>query len=326
VPLAVDLLGDILLNSTFAEEELARERQVIIQEIGQAIDTPDDIIFDRFQETAFPGQALGRSILGHADVVRSISREAVASYMKRHYGGERMVLAAAGAVDHDRLVALAQAAFQDLPRGSAATAQPARYDGGDYREARGIEQTHLLIGLPGGSLLDDQFYAEQVLATLLGGGMSSRLFQEVRERRGLAYTVGTVPMSYSDGGVFGIYAACAPRDGRELGDVVCDEILRVAEDITAEEVTRAKTQLKAHLMMAMESTGMRAEAVANHLLLFDKPLSPEDIIAQVDAVSLDDVTAQATGLRRGRPTVTAIGPIQDLAPYDEIARRLPEAA
>jgi hypothetical protein len=180
LPLAVDLLADILQHSAFDEAELARERGVVVQEIGQVQDTPDDLVFDLFQETAFPGQPLGRSILGPAELVAAMPRSALVDYMAQHYGPSRLVLSAAGKVEHERLVELADRLFRELPTPAVEQISPARYESGERREDRELEQVHLLIGLPAFSYLDDDFYALQVFSTMLGGGMSSRLFQEVR--------------------------------------------------------------------------------------------------------------------------------------------------
>ena len=213
VPLAVDLLADILQHSVFDEEELARERGVVVQEIGQVNDTPDDLVFDQFQETAFPGQALGRSILGPPEVVAAMPRTTLVDYMARHYGPKRMVLAAAGKIEHERVVDLGERLFRELPAAGDDQGEPAEYRGGERREERDLEQAHLLLGLPAFAYTDDDFYALQVLSAMLGGGMSSRLFQEVRENRGLAYSIFSFASCYRDTGL--------PRDlcrHRRAGD------------------------------------------------------------------------------------------------------------
>ena len=217
VPLALDLLADILQHSTFDPEELERERAVVIQEIAQVNDTPDDLVFDRFQETAYPDQPLGRSILGPPERVGSYSRDALAGYMAAQYRAARMVLVGSGRIDHDGLVAAAEEAFTALPEGPTAAPAAAVYGGGDCRIVRDLEQAHLVVGFDGVAYDDDDFYALQVLSTLLGGGMSSRLFQEIRERRGLAYSVFTFSSSYADGGIFGVYAGAGEDRARRAG-------------------------------------------------------------------------------------------------------------
>jgi predicted Zn-dependent peptidase len=204
--LAVDILADIVQNAKLDAEELERERAVVIQEIMQSHDTPDDIVFDRFQEAAFPRQPIGRSVLGTAELIRNIPREALVAYVNAHYRASGIVLAAAGRIEHDRLLALANDAFGRLEAGAAKQREPAVYVGGDCRENRDLEQAHIILGFEGLAYRDPDFYALSVLSTLLGGGMSSRLFQEIREKRGLVYSIYSFPSSFVDGGVFGIYA------------------------------------------------------------------------------------------------------------------------
>lgn len=320
--LALDILADILQHSVFDAEELSRERAVVLQEIGQANDTPDDIIFDHFQETAFPDQPLGRPVLGSAEIVRNLSRDAVAGYLGAHYGGPRMVLTAAGAVDHDRLIAQAAEAFRDLPAVAPSGPQAARYAGGDFRRNRDLEQLHLIVGFDGVGYHDPDFYAESVLSTLLGGGMSSRLFQEIREKRGLVYSIYSFSSFYVDGGIFGIYAGTGEEDVTELLPVLCDEIVKVAEDATEEEVSRARAQMKASLLMGLESTMARAEQVAQQMLIYGHPQGLEEIVAKLDAVDVEAVRRVARRLRNGPPTIAALGPTGRLESHDSIRSRL----
>ncbi len=322
VPLALDIVADILQHSVFDEGELARERTVVLQEIGQAEDTPDDIIFDHFQSRAYPDQALGRPVLGTAEIVGSLSREAIRGYMREHYSGERLILCAAGKVDHDRIVELAAKAFVDLPREGAAPTDTARYVGGDFRQARDLEQVHLVLGFPGVGYADPDYYAATVYSTLLGGGMSSRLFQEIREKRGLVYSIHSFASSYVDGGLFGIYAGTGETEVAELVPLVCDEVVRAADTIDAEEVRRARAQLKAGILMAREGPSARCEQLAQQLLVYGRPLPMDEIIARVDAVDVEQVAAVARRLRTGPLTLAALGPIDQVEPYDAIAARL----
>ena len=258
-PLALDILSDMIQHSTLDAEELVRERTVVLQEIGQSADTPDDIIFDHFQATAYPGQAIGRPVLGSAEIVGALPREALVDYIAGHYGAPGMVLSAAGRIEHDRMVDLAMKAFGDLPSGAPPKPETARYTGGDFREDRDLEQMHLVLGFDGVGVHDPDFYAHSVLSTLLGGGMSSRLFQEVREKRGLVYSIYTFTGGYHDGGLFGVYAGTGEDEVAELVPVVCDEIAKVGADVTEDEVARARAQLKAGTLMALESTMSRCE-------------------------------------------------------------------
>jgi predicted Zn-dependent peptidase len=321
VALAVDILGDILQHSVFDPAELERERAVVLQEIGQAEDTPDDIIFDHLQEACYPDQPLGWSILGTEDTVAGMPRDALAGFMGRHYGAPRMVLVAAGAVEHADIVRLAEATFGGL-RGEAADGYlPAQYAGGELRLPRELEQVHFALALPGVAYADPDFYVSQVLSTLAGGGMSSRLFQEVRERRGLCYSVFSFASSYVDGGTFGVYAGTGETEVAELVPVICDELAKIAGDATEEEVARARAQLKAGMLMSLESSSSRTEQLARQLLIYGRPLAVEEIVAKVDAVDAAAVRRVTARLLAGRPAVAALGPIGRLASYGDIAAR-----
>lgn len=322
VPLAFDVLSDMLQHSRFAPDELDKERQVIIQEIGQAEDTPDDIIYDQWIATCFQGQALGRPILGTAEVIADLPRQALLDYVGRHYGPANMVIAAAGRVEHDRVVDMAQRLFDRLPTADVPAPTSASYVGGESREERDLEQAHVVLGFPGVPLTDDDYFASQVLSTLLGGGMSSRLFQEVREKRGLVYTIHSFAWPMTDAGLFGIYAGTAPERVGELVPVVCDEIGRLSGSLTEEEVARARAQLKASQLMGLESTTSRAEQLANGLLVFGRPMPADEIIAKVDAVDIPALRRVASRVFGGRPTLAALGPLAALEPYDRIVARL----
>ena len=320
VPVAVDLLGDILQHSTFDESELARERTVVLQEIGQVHDTPDDLVFDLFQETAFPGQAIGRSILGPPEIVGGMPRQALVDYMGRHYGGPRMVLAAAGKVDHDQLVRLAEEHLAELPAPGAALApEAARYEGGELRQARDLEQAHVILGLPAFSYHDEDFYALQVLSTALGGGMSSRLFQEIRENRGLAYSVVSFASNYADTGFLGVYAGTGENETAELVPVICDQLHELVGQPSEDELQRARAQLKASLMMGLESSFAQSEELARQLLIFGRRIPEDEVIEKIDAV--DAAAIRRVGervLAAGQPTVTAIGPVRHLPDFERV--------
>ncbi|MBP2298082.1 M16 family metallopeptidase [Azospirillum picis] len=321
-PLALDILSDMIQHSTLDAEELVRERTVVLQEIGQSADTPDDIIFDHFQSTAYPGQAIGRPVLGSAEIVGALPREALVDYIAGHYGAPGMVLSAAGRIEHDRMVDLAMKAFGDMPGGAPPKPEPARYTGGDFREDRDLEQMHLVLGFDGVGVHDPDFYAHSVLSTLLGGGMSSRLFQEVREKRGLVYSIYTFTGGYHDGGLFGVYAGTGEDEVADLVPVVCDEIAKVGADVTEDEVARARAQLKAGTLMALESTMSRCEQLGQQILIYDRPVPVDEIVSKIDAVDREAVVKAAGRLRASRPTVAALGPIDKLESYDRIAERL----
>ncbi|MGO4128091.1 M16 family metallopeptidase [Inquilinus sp. YAF38] len=321
-PLALDILADILQNSVFDETELGRERAVVLQEIGQAIDTPDDIIFDQFQEAAFPDQPIGWPVLGTADIVGSLPREAIAGYIGRNYGADTMVLVASGNVDHDRLAEQAERLLTSLPAKAEARTSPAAYQGGEHREERDLEQLHLVLGFPGLSYTDPDFYAASVLSTLLGGGMSSRLFQEIREKRGLVYSIYSFTSAYQDGGLFGIYAGTGETEVEELLPVLCGEIGRVVGDAAEDEVARARAQIKAGLLMSLESTMARAEQLGQQMLIFGRPVPPEEVVAKIDAIDAAAVRRVAERVFRTAPTLAALGPVGRLESYDAIRARI----
>ena len=321
-PLAVDILADILQQSTFDPDELARERSVVLQEIGQAHDTPDDVVFDHFQTTAFPDQPLGRPVLGDAELVRTMPREAIVGYMNDAYGSGGMVLSAAGMIEHDHLVELARTLFRDLPESKPLDNDTAAYAGGAYLEDRELEQVHLTVGFPGLGLHDPDLYAASVLSVLFGGGMSSRLFQEIRERRGLVYSIHCYGSYYSDCGLFGIYAGTGEEEVAELMPVLCDEILRLADSLEEGEIQRARSQLKAATLMSLESTGARAEQIGEQVLIFGRPLPVSEIAQRIDAVDVAAVARVARRIFVGHPSLAAIGPLRRMMDYDSFAGRL----
>ncbi len=320
--LAVDIIADIVQNPVMAPDELARERDVIVQEINQAHDTPDDIVFDHFQKTAFPDQGLGLPVLGSAELVQGMERKAILDYMGGHYNPRRMVLAAAGRVDHQRLVGLAEAAFESAAPGPDISHDSCRYAGGDYREQRDLEQVHLVFGFEGVAFQDHDFYALSVFSTLLGGGMSSRLFQEIRENRGLVYNIYSFVSCYNDGGLFGIYAGTGEDQVEDLIPLVCEEMGKACERVTDEEVARTRAQLKASILMSLESTTSRCEQAARQLMVYGRPIPVSEIVERIEAVDADAVIAAARRLRTSRPTFTALGPLERIETYQRLAERL----
>ncbi|MBI3711334.1 MAG: insulinase family protein [Proteobacteria bacterium] len=322
LPLALDVLADILLRSVLDPEELARERVVVLQELGQAQDTPDDIIFDHFQETAFPKQALGRPVLGRAEVIESASRDVLLAYRQRHYGGVNMVLAASGRVEHDAFVAMAQRALAELAPAADMAREPARYIGGEFRAEKELEQAHLVWGFPGVAYDDPDYFACAVLSTLLGGGMSSRLFQEIREKRGLCYSIYSFANPFLDGGVFGIYAGTGEKEITELTAALAAELKGVMRPPPEPELKRARAQMKAGLLMSLESSNARMDALGSQLLIFGRPIATEEISARIDAVNAQDTARVAARIFAGQPTLAAMGPLDALEPLDRWVARL----
>jgi predicted Zn-dependent peptidase len=323
VELAVDILADILQHSVFDEAELARERVVIAQEIGEAADVPDDVIFDEFQAAAFPDQPMGRSILGEAEIIERMQRGDVIDYMSRHYAAPIMVVSAAGNLDPAKFSAAVEARFAGLPSRAAENGiDRAAYRGGEFREVRDLEQAHFVLGFEGISFAEPDFFALQVLSTLLGGGMSSRLFQEIRESRGLAYTIYSWAQSYTDTGLFGVYAGTGEEQLPELVPLVCDELVKVTRSVTGAELARARAQMKAGMLMSLESTYSRCEQLARQLHIFGRPLDLSEIVAKIDEVDEAAVRRVAARMLASRPTLSALGPVSSLESFDKIAARL----
>ena len=323
VPLALDVLADILSDSTFEPQELQREQNVIVQEIGAVEDTPDDLVFERMHETAFPGQPVGRSILGTPETVRSIDAAGLRAYLARNYRGPNMLVAAAGAIEHETIVAEAEKHFAGFNGPAAPAPEPARFDGGTRVEKRDLEQVHIALALQGVSTRDEQLYNLQVFTSVLGGGMSSRLFQEVREKRGLCYSISAFHMPYSDTGLFGLYAGTDERDAPELMSVVINQIGLATENLSEAEVARAKAQMKAGLLMALESSEARLGQLARQMLAYGRPIPLDEIVAKVNAVTVE--SARAAGrmlIGRGRPAIAALGPGHSLESAAAIAEGL----
>jgi predicted Zn-dependent peptidase len=323
VPLALDVLSDILANPTFEPDELVREQNVIVQEIGACEDTPDDLVFDHLQETAFPGQPVGRSILGTPDTVRSFDSARLRAYLSRNYRAPDMVVAAAGAVDHESVVAEVARRFESFSGPPAPAPEPARFGGGARIEPRDLEQAHIALALEGVPQKDPTLYSLQVFTSVVGGGMSSRLFQEVREMRGLCYAIYSFHMPYSDTGFFGLYAGTDAKDAPELMRVVVDQIAEAAETVSEAEVARAKAQMKAGLLMALESSGARAEQLARQMLAYGRPIPLEEIVSRIEAVTVETTRAAGRALITGsRPAVAALGPGRGLETAAMIAESL----
>ncbi len=320
--LGADIIGDILTHSAFAPEELERERGVILQEIGQANDTPDDIIFDHFQETAFRDQPMGRPTLGTEAIIRDLSRDSIAGYMRRHYAAGNAVVAAAGNLEHDEVLRLVGEHFSDLPAVMPHQASACRYTGGEFREERDLDQVHITLGFPSVPYGDPDYYPTLLLSTLLGGGMSSRLFQEIREKRGLVYSVYSFNAPFMDSGLFGIYAGTGEKEAGELMPVALEELRLVQSTVRQAEVDRARAQVKASLLMSLESTGSRCEQLARQIQVFGRPVPTAETVAKLAAVGVADVQRAAARIFRGAPTLAVMGPAEKVPSLSAIVERL----
>jgi predicted Zn-dependent peptidase len=308
VPLALDVLADILSEPAFDREELTREQNVIIQEIGAVADTPDDLIFEHLQVIAFPNQPLGRSILGTASTVRSFDGIRLRDYLGRHYRAPDMVIAAAGAVDHAAVVAEVERRFASFNGPAGPAPEPARFVGGARVEKRELEQVHIALALPGLAQTDPALYSLQMFNNVLGGGMSSRLFQEAREKRGLCYSIYSFHAPYSDVGLFGLYAGTDAADACELVRLIVDQIADATETISEPEIARAKAQMKAGLLMALESSGERVGQLARQMMVWGRPMPLNEVVEKVEAVTVESARAAGRALlANGKPAIAVLG-------------------
>ena len=322
---ALDVLGDILTDSVFDAAELAREKGVILQEYAGIEDTPDDVVYDAFTEAAFPDQPIGRPIIGRPETIQSFDEAGIRAYLAREYTPARVVVAAAGAVEHEAFVAAAERHFGAMPKSAAPEAIPGTYRGGERRMPRKLEQANLVLGLPGLSFRDDAYYALHMFSQVLGGGLTSRLWQEVRETRGLAYEIQAFHWPFSDCGLFGIGAATSGADLPELVEVTLAATARAARDLDTVEIARAKAQLKVSLLSALETPGGRIERNARQILAWGRVIPADEVIAKVDAVTVDHVRAAGLAVLAGAPTLAAIGPIKKLPALDRITAALRSA-
>jgi predicted Zn-dependent peptidase len=306
--IALEILSDILQNPTFPPEELEMERGVILQEISQTQDTPDDIIFDHFQNVAFTGKSLGRPILGPVDVVSRLSADDLRGYRSKYYNADNMVFAAAGNVDHDELLRLADEYFSKFKTNATPVHdEQYQYMGGSYSDIRDLEQTHAIIGFNGLPSLDEDYYTLAILSSILGGGMSSRLFQEVREKRGLAYSIYAFSSSYKRNGIFGVYSATSADKLAELSDVIIGELTKICENIHEDELNRTKAQFRASLLMVDESNSASCEQIVHQALIFNKIIDRSEILEKINRITADDVKKLAVKIISSSVSVATVG-------------------
>jgi predicted Zn-dependent peptidase len=319
VPLALDLIADIVLNPVFDPREIEIERGVILQEIGQANDTPDDIIFDWLQGTAYPDQPLGRPILGQGDLVKRFDTSDFNTFLNTHYGPDQLILSAAGAVDHDAIIGMAEQAFGHLTPRPQIPPAPGRFHTGTHTQIKDLEQAHFTLAFEGPGYRSDDFYTAQIYATALGGGMSSRLFQEAREKRGLCYTIFAQAGSFDDTGMLTIYAGTSGDDLPELMRVTTDELRHVADDLDMAELNRARAQLKAGMLMGLESPSARAERHARVLSIWGRIPDLSEVIDRLDSVSLDQTRDYGRAMVQSNQAAMALyGPVDNALALPQI--------
>lgn len=322
VGLALDVIGDIVMNPAFHEADIETERHVILQEIGQALDTPDDIVFDWLQEVSYPGQAFGRTILGPEERVAAFGRQDLQGFVAENYGPAQMILAAAGGVDHDAIVAQAEAMFGHLTARPQKAFEPARFQGGERREVKDLEQVHFAMAFDAPGYRHPDVYTAQVYAMTMGGGMSSRLFQKIREERGLCYSIFAQSGAYEDAGQITLYAGTSAEEIDDLAALTMDELKRAADDMSEAEVARAKAQIKAGMLMGLESPSSRAERIARLLAIFGRVPTVEEAVAKIEAVSVADVRRYGGELTQAGAALALYGPVEGAPELAAMKERL----
>lgn len=322
LPLALDVLADIIQNSTMPEDEIERERDVILQEIGMCHDTPDDIIFDNYYEQAYAKQTIGAPILGTTKIIKKMDRETLIGFTKRFYCPSNLVICAAGNITHDAFIKQVESLFNALPANENYARLQANYTGGEHRSEKDLEQAHIILGFEGIARTHELYYAAQTLSTLLGGGMSSRLFQEVREKRGLVYSIYSFHTAHQDSGQFGIYAGTGPDKISELMPVVCEEIKKLAQSLEETEINRAKAQLRTSTLMGLESMMSRADQNAKSVLQRGYVRSTDETIREINAVNAALLRTTAEKIFASPPTLAALGPLEELEDFASIRSKL----
>lgn len=304
--LGLDVLSDIFLNSEFNPKEVEKEKNVILEEINMYEDTPDELVHDMAQELVLPSHPLGRTVLGTQTSIKDMKRDYLLTYIKERYTGDNIVISAAGNVEHDELVQKVANKFSELPaKGRKYDLSPPVYNNSFFIKEKDVEQVHLNIALPGIDIFDDDIYSLHVLNSLLGGGMSSRLFQEIREQRGLAYSVYSYHASFLDFGLFGIYAASTPANAQQVVETSLLELKKLTDgDISDKEIQNNKTQLKGGLLLGLENIGSRMSRLGRSELVYDRVVSAEEVADKVMAVKKEDIIILAKKLFK--PDLTSI--------------------
>ncbi len=320
--IGIDVITDNLQNSTFDEKELERERGVILQEIGMYLDDPSEMVGDYWQRTAYPDQSLGRLIIGKKSIIQNIERKKIIDFMEHNYHPNKMIVSAAGNINHDELVEKISKSMINLPKGNLVERKKASYKGGEYREEKELEQIHLTLGFEGLDFYDENFYALKIYTAIMGAGMSSRLFQEIREKRGLVYSIYASSPSFSDTGTFQVVAGTGAEEIKELLPVLCDELANAPKNLTEKEIEKSKTQLKTSILMSKESTMSNAANSVHQISTFGKLIEVNEIIDKIDNVTKNSIEKIANKIISSKPTISSIGPIKQLESLEKIEKRL----
>ena len=318
----IDVISDILQNSTFESQELEKERGVILQEIGMYLDDPSEMVGDYWQRTAFPNQSIGRLIIGKKEIIHSIQREKIVNFMQSNYHPTKMVVSAAGKINHDEFVEQISNSMTNLPKGKISDRIKATYKGGEYREDKKLEQIHVILGFEGLDFFDDDIYALKIYSAIMGAGMSSRLFQEIREKRGLVYSIYASARSFYDTGTFQVVAGTGKEEITELLPVLCSELLNAPKNLTEKEIEKSKTQLRAATLMASESTMSNAAVAVHQLFTEGKLIDIQETIEKINKVTKSSIEKVANKILSSKPTIASIGPIKQLETLDKIQKRL----
>ncbi len=307
IPLGLELIADMIQRPHFTTGELEREKDVVLQELGEARDTPNDIIFDDLQAAAFADQALGRAVLGEEASIAAVTVDDLHDWRLGRYRAESLILVAAGKVDHQQLVALAEERLGGLPRGKVDVPEAARFTGGASVGRRSSDQAHLALGFPAPGNLAEDYFASRFFSDVVGGGMSSRLFQQLREERGLAYSVYSSVQPWSDAGLMMVYAATARRESAAASQLIEEVLAEAVDSIEAREVKRVATQAKAGLLMSLESPWGQAHYMARQLQIHGRIVPVPDVIAKLETVTVDEVRAAGAKMLSGPRARATIG-------------------
>lgn len=308
----IDLLADIFLNSTLPEDEIEREKGVVVEEIKMTEDTPDDYVHDIFSHASWGDDNIGRPVLGTVSTVESFTRRSLTDYINSRYSVGNTIISCAGNFDEQLLVDKLNGAFSGFDRriDDVSPLSQARFAPSVRVVHKDLSEAHICIGIEGIRQASEDRYAALVLNTVLGGGISSRLFQEIREKRGLAYSVYSFLSSYLDVGIWGIYAGTSPEKANEVVDICLNEIRSVGSTITEAEVDRARTQLKGNIMLGLESTSRRMQNIANQQLYYGRHYTPEEVMNRINSVTLDDTVNLCRRIMNGKsPTIVALGSV-----------------
>ena len=323
VKIALDVISDLILNPTFPAEEMIKEKDVVIQEIKQCADSPYSVIFDLFQKDAFPNQALGRTILGPEEGIRAMTAEKMYDYMNNHYAAENIVFVAVGNLNHEEISKMVEEKFSDFRAKTNFVIPEQKYIGGQTIQKKDLEQAHMVLGFKGYKTTHENFMPMMVLSSILGDGSSSRLFQEIREKRGLVYTIYTFADCHSQDGIFGIYAGTSGEELKNLMSVLTDELKKIQnEPVFEKELKRAKAQLKADILMSLERSFATASLIARHTLTYGRVLTTEEIVAKIEAVSPKNIISVAKEIFSSNPTYSLLGKFGEYVEYDDLKKAL----